>query len=517
MELFGLEIKKKENDEKLLSFTTQNKDDGAIEIDADIGGVGYNGHNGYYFDIDQIPENEYELINLYRFLALQLEIDEALQEIVNEAIISDDLKQSVSVNMDETELSDNIKTKINDEFNGILKLLKFKSNGFGIFKKWYVDGRLYYHKIVDSNNVGKGILDLIPIDPLNIKLIREIKKERTAQTTEASIYNVGDVNEYYLYSETPMVSQKSGTAATGLRIHKDAITLVSSGLLDINGRNILSYLYKSIKPFNNLRLLEDSVVIYRVSRAPERRVFYVDVGNLPTGKAEQYVKDLMNRFKKKIVYDVNKGSIENRKHVLSTMEDFWLPRREGGRGTEVDTLPGGENLGELGDVEYFKSKLYRSLNVPLSRFNSDELSQFNIGRSTEITRDEIKFNKFISRLRSKFSELFRDLLGTQLILKRIMTNEEWLVIKEEISFMYLEDNYFAESKEMEILQDRLNVYDLMNNAGVIGKFYSNETVQKHILRQTDEEIKEERKKIESEQKDEIFNPVEEEPDEGGRF
>lgn len=509
MELFGLEIKKKDNKEKLLSFTTQNKDDGAIEIDADIGGVGYNGHNGYYFDIDQIPENEYELINLYRFLALQLEVDEALQEIVNEAIISDTLNQTVTVNMDETELSDNIKEKISEEFKEILKLLKFKSNGFGIFKKWYVDGRLYYHKIVDSNNVGKGILELIPVDPLNIKLIREIKKDRS-KSIEANIYNVGDVDEYYIYSDTPMVSQKSGTSATGLRIHKDAITLVSSGLLDINGKNILSYLYKSIKPFNNLRLLEDSVVIYRVSRAPERRVFYVDVGNLPTGKAEQYVKDLMNRFKKKIVYDVNKGSIENRKHVLSTMEDFWLPRREGGRGTEVDTLPGGENLGELGDVEYFKSKLYRSLNIPLSRFNSDELAQFNIGRSTEITRDEIKFNKFINRLRDKFSELFRDLLGTQLILKRVITHEEWKLIKEEISFSYLEDNYFAESKEMEILQDRLNVYETMNQAGIIGKYYSHETVQKHILRQTDEEIKEERKLIDSEKNDKVLNPVEEE-------
>lgn len=511
MELFGVEFKRKDVKETKLSFATPKHDDGAIEIDTDMSS-GFNGHVGHYFDIDQIPDNESELINLYRFLALQLEIDEALQEIVNEAIISDDLKNSVTINLDDSELTDNVKDIIRDEFSEVLKLLNFKADGFGIFRKWYVDGKIYYHKIVDPKKPHLGILDLIPIDPLHIKLIREVSKDRT-KSSEANIYDINKTNEYYLYSDKPFESNKTGTATNGLKIHKDAIALVTSGLLDINGKQVLSYLYKSIKPFNNLRLLEDSVVVYRVARAPERRVFYVDVGNLPTNKADQYVMDLMNRFKQKITYDVNKGTIDNRKKVLSTIEDLWLPRREGGRGTEVDTLPGGENLGELGDVEYFKNKLYRSLNVPISRFNTDELSQFNIGRSTEITRDEIKFNKFINRIRTKFSELFIDLLGTQLILKNIMTHEDWIEIKEVVRFSYLEDNYFAESKEMEILQDRLDVYSKLSQENIIGKYYSHEFVQKHILHLSEADIKEQREQIEKEKSDKILNPPTE--DEGG--
>ncbi len=500
IELFGLKIgRAKEEEKKGQTFTTPKNEDGAIEIESTEAGINFAGSMGYAFDLDNVPSDEYELTVNYRNLALQLEIDEAIQEIVNEAIITDEFKQSVSIILDDVDTSDGIKDKIRDEFDHILKLLKFKNDGYGIFRKWYIDGKLFYHKVVDKSTAKRGIVDLIQIDPLNIKLIREYKKHRAEAV---DLYDLQDIEEYYIYSEKPFgdARKESTNRNQGLRINKEAIAYVPSGLMSSDGKVVLSQLYKAIKPYNNLKLMEDSVVIYRVTRAPERRIFYVDVGNLPKGKADQYLKDVMNRFKNKIVYDVNKGTINNRKKFQSMMEDYWLPRREGGKGTEVTTLPGGANLGELGDVELFQTKLYKSLNVPLSRFQQDGTA-FNIGRSTEITRDEIKFSKFIARMRKKFSQLFDDLLKTQLLLKNIITPDDWEDWKDSISYDFLEDNYFQELKQSEILKDRLETLQLMQQAEIIGKYYSHDTVRREILKQTEEEINEEDKKIKEEESD----------------
>lgn len=493
--------------------------DGAVEIETTESGVNFAGQLAYSFDLDSLPTDEFELLFTYRSLALQLEIDEAIQEIVNESIISDDMNPSVAVVLDDVDLSDAIKNKVREEFDYILKLLKFKTEGYGLFRKWYVDGRLYFHKVVDEKSQKKGISELIPIDPLYIKLIREFKKTREGPIDQ---YDLADIEEYFIYSPTPFLEMKKnapGQSTTtphhsGLRIAKEAVTFIPSGLLSADSKLVLSYLYKSIKAFNNLKLMEDSLVIYRVSRAPERRVFYVDVGSLPKGKAEQYLKDVMNRFRNKIVYDVNKGTVNNRKKFQTMMEDYWLPRREGGRGTEVSTLPGGDNLGELDDVNYFKEKLYKALNVPLSRFQSDSTA-FNIGRTTEITRDEIKFSKFIARLRKKFASLFDDLLKTQLVLKKIITVEEWKEIEPEINYTFLEDNYFQELKELEILNDRVESLTNLTNSGAIGKYISHDTVRRTILRQTENDIKEEDKKIEEEADDPKYQEEEEEQDQFG--
>lgn len=505
MELFGYKLSKKTEEDKPggESFSPPRHDDGAIEVESSESGVNYAGTLGYGFDIDAIPTGEYELISTYRELSLQPDIDEAIQEIVNEAVITDEYKQTVAVVLDEVETSDAIKSKIRDEFDHILKLLKFKSNGYGLFRKWYVDGKIIMHKVVDKNKPTNGIIDIIDIDPINIKLVRELKKIRDGQI---ELYDLQQTSEYFLFSQSPFTDGKSGShtsaagGSTALKIAKESVTYVPSGLVNADAKMVLSYLYKCIKPYNNLRLLEDSVVVYRVSRAPERRIFYVDVGNLPKGKADQYLKDVINRFKNKIVYDVNKGTITNRKKFQSMMEDYWLPRREGGKGTEVTTLPGGENLGELGDVEYFKNKLYKSLNVPMSRFQQDG-GAFNIGRTSEITRDEIKFSKFINRLRKKFSGLFNDLLRTQLILKRIITKDEWEEWKEQISYDFLEDNYFQELKDSEILRERLETLQLIQQTEIVGKYYSHDTIRRNILKQTEEEIEEEDKKIAEEEKD----------------
>ncbi len=506
MELFGIEINRKKGSHKSgKTFAPPTESDGALEIETTTGGgVNFAQQNGFSFDLDAMPTDEFELLITYRSLALQQEIDEAVQEIVNEAIITDNSKPSVSIILDDVELSAGIKNKIRDEFDYILSLLKFKTQGYGVFRKWYVDGRLYYHKVVDESSANKGIVQLVPIDPINIKLIREIKKSKDGR---ADVYELSDVEEYFLYSRRPFMEIKGGDKTTqqsssshGLRINKEAVTHVSSGLLSADAKLVLSYLYKAIKPFNNVKLMEDSVIIYRVTRAPERRIFYVDVGNLPKGKAEQYLKDIMNRFRNKVVYDVNKGTINNRKKFQTMMEDYWLPRREGGRGTEVSTLPGGQNLGELEDVEYFKNKLYRSLNVPLSRF-MQEGGAFNIGRTTEITRDEIKFSKFISRLRKSFSSLFDDILKTQLILKKVITIEEWDEIEQSITYDFLEDNYFQELKELEVNNDRIEALSNVVNSGAIGKYISHDYVRRNILRQTEAEIESEDKKMDEESKD----------------
>ena len=500
MQLFGIEIKRaKDEDKSGQTFAPPKNEDGAIEIESTEAGVNFAGSMGYGFDLDNVPSDEYELVTNYRNLALQLEVDEAIQEIVNEAIITDEFKQSVAIILDDVETSDAIKDKIRDEFDHVLKLLKFKSDGYGIFRKWYIDGKLFYHKVVDQSTAKNGIVELIPLDPLNVKLVREFTKKRNAMV---DLYDLKEIEEYYIYSERPFgdAKKESANRNQGLRIHKDAIAYVPSGLMSADGKMVLSNMYKAIKPYNNLKLMEDSVVIYRVTRAPERRIFYVDVGNLPKGKAEQYLNDTMNRFKNKIVYDVNKGTINNRKKFQSMMEDYWLPRREGGRGTEVSTLPGGQNLGELEDVQYFLQKLYKSLNVPMSRFQQDS-SAFNIGRTTEITRDEIKFSKFINRMRKKFSSLFDDLLKTQLILKKVITPDDWEDWKDQISYDFLEDNYFQELKESEVFKDRLETLQLLQGTEIIGKYYSHDTVRREILKMTEEESKEEDKKIKEDEKD----------------
>lgn len=509
---FGEDPDKKKNLKKGVTFTQPSGFDGAVEVETTEAGVNFAQQMAHSFDLDAMPTDEFELLVTYRQLALQQEIDEAIQEICNEAIIQDDMKSAVSVVLDDIEdMSDGIKDKIRDEFDHILKLLKFKSEGYGVFRRWYIDGRVYYHKVIDKSSAKKGIVDIIPIDPINIKLVREFTKKQQGQ---ADIYDLADVKEYFVFSKRPFIEMK-GDANTfahnnvqGLKIPRDAVTYVPSGILSSDGRLVLSYLYKSIKPFNNLKLMEDSLVIYRVTRAPERRMFYVDVGNLPKGKAEQYLKDIMNRFRNKIVYDVNKGTINTRKKFQTMMEDYWLPRREGGRGTEVTTLPGGQNLGELEDVNYVKDKLYRSLNVPLSRFQQDSTA-FNIGRTTEITRDEIKFSKFISRLRKKFSMLFDDLLKTQLLLKKIITEEEWMEIEELISYDFLEDNYFQELKELEILSDRIEAVTNVMNSGAVGKYFSHDYVRRNVLRQTEDDIEEEDKKMEEEKDDPKYKEEEE--------
>lgn len=514
MELFGFKVgKNKEDVRKGTTFVPPTKEDGALEVEVNDTTVSnFAAQLGYTFDLENIPNDEYELIQAYRKLSLEPEVDEGVQEIINDAIITEDRKQSVSIILDELDLSDKIKDKIVEEFEEVLNLLDFKNNSYNIFRRWYIDGRLYYHKVIDKNKPQNGISDVIHIDPFNIKLVREIKQKNEGGL-ESPLYDLKDVQEYYIYASKPIIGKENQAKynhKTALKIPKEAVTFVPSGLVSADGKIILSYLYKSIKPFNDMRLMEDSSVIYRVARAPEKRVFYIDVGNLPKNKAEQYLKDVMNRFRNKVVYDVATGKVNNRKKFMSMIEDYWLPRREGGRGTEISTLPGGENLGVMEDVEYFKTKFYKSLGVPMSRFQSDgQPTAFNIGRTTEITRDEVKFNKFIKRLRKKFSFLFDDLLKTQLVLKKIITLDEWKEIQHDITYSFLEDNYFSELKELEVWNDKLNLIQQMQQAGVIGKYISHDTVRREIMKQSEEMIKEEDKKIVNELSNETFNPKEE--------
>lgn len=486
-----------------VTFVKPQNDDGAIDVD--VSEYQYAAQIQHAFDLDRIPTNEYELIHIYRTMSLNQEIDEAIQEIVNEAIITDEMKSSVSIVLSSVELSENIKDKISEEFDEIVRLLNFKNRGYNLFNRWYIDGKLVFHKVVDTKSKNKGLVDIVPIDPLNIKLIREMPVKRDKDANGLQLYDLSKINEYFLYSKAPIMGKEKGSQesseSTAVRIPRDAITYCTSGVTDETGRNVLSYLYKAIKPWNNLKLMEDSLVIYRVTRAPERRAFYIDVGNLPKGKAEQYLRDTMNRFKNKIVYDASTGTISNQKKYHAMIEDFWLPRREGGRGTEIDTLPGGQQLGEIDDVTYFKDKLYKSLNVPLSRFQQDSAS-FNIGRTTEITRDEVKFSKFISRLRKRFSYIFDDLLKTQLVLKKIITEDEWDEIVDDISYSFLEDNLFSEFKEMELLNERIELVGNLQNNEMIGRYYSKAWVQRNVLKMSDKEIEEMEKEIKEEEPEE---------------
>ena len=473
------------------------------------------GFFGSYVDLEGTYKNEVELIRRYREMALHPEVDSAIEDIVNEAIVSDLNDSPVEIELSNLNASDGIKKIIREEFKTIKDLLDFDKKSHEIYRNWYIDGRLYYHKVIDLKKPEDGIKELRYIDAAKMKYVRHAKKNTkdlgvTARKTDLNSIDQAfpEIEEYFVY--TPKLNYPVGNPSAsqdqkGVKFSKDSISYCTSGLVDRNKGSTLSYLHKAIKALNQLRMIEDSLVIYRLSRAPERRIFYIDVGNLPKVKAEQYLRDVMSRYRNKLVYNASTGEIRDDKKFMSMMEDFWLPRREGGRGTEITTLPGGQNLGELTDVEYFKKKLYKSLNVPISRIEGD--GGFNLGRSSEILRDELKFSKFVGRLRKRFSQMFLDMLRTQLLLKNVITPEDWEVMSEHIQFDFLYDNHFAELKEAELLENRINLATL--SEPYIGKYYSQDYVRRKILRQTDADILEEDAKIEQEIKDGIIaDPLE---------
>jgi hypothetical protein len=488
MELFGFEISRKKQEEeqaKKQSFVAPDTDDGATV-------VAEGGYYGQYVDIEGVKaKDDADLIKKYREISLYPECDAAITDIVNEAIVADDDVQPIDVITDDLKYNDKIKKLIKEEFDQVVKLLKFNANSHDIFRKWYVDGRIYYHMIIDEQNPKAGILELRPIDALKIRKVRSVIEDKDPKTGAKLIKGF---NEFYIYNENVGNTTNPGGLnaggglrnASGLKIAKDSIVYVPSGLIESTSKKMLSYLYKALKPVNQLRMMEDSLVIYRMARAPERRIFYIDVGNLPKGKAESYLRDIMARYKNKIVYDATTGEIRDDRKHMAMLEDFWLPRREGGKGTEISTLPGGENLGQIEDIIYFQKKLYRSLNVPMSRMETE--TGFSLGRSNEISRDELKFNKFVSRLRKKFADLFLQVLKTQLILKGVISREDWEQIKEDIIIDFKKDNYFAELKDAEMLRERMNTLQLVDP--FVGKYYSRLWVRKHILQQSDTDIEE---------------------------
>ena len=485
--LFGFTISRDRiADEKATqqSFTPPQNDDGALTITSAA-------YYGTYVDLDGTAKNEVELISRYREMAMQPEIESAIDDIVNEAICQDDDGTTIKIVLDKLKQPEKIKNAIRAEFDTILKLLNYNNMAVDIFRRYYVDGRMYYHIIVDKTNPLDGIKELRYIDPRKLRKVREIKK-RKDERTGAEIMDV--INEYYIFNDKVVTGSSSNYGPVGVRITTDSIISVVSGLMDSRRAVVLSYLHKAIKPLNQLRMIEDATVIYRISRAPERRIFYIDVGNLPKQKAEQYLRDIMVKYKNKLVYDANTGEVRDDRKFMSMMEDFWLPRREGGKGTEISTLPGGQNLGELEDVKYFEKKLYKSLNVPISRLEPNQ--GFSIGRVAEVTRDELKFSKFVDRLRNKFAELFDQALRVQCILKGICTAEEWDSFKEQIYFDFIQDNNFTEMKEAELMKERLGL--LMQIDPYTGRYYSQTWVQRNVLRMTDDEIKSMQEEIDEE-------------------
>jgi hypothetical protein len=473
-ELFGYTINRKKEKGSGEAFTTPTPDDGT----QDIAGGGF---FGSILDTDGRERTELDLIRRYRDISQQPECDSAIEDIVNETIAYDEFSQSVGIELTRLPYPEKIKRMIRKEFDSVLRLLDFDDKGHDIFRRWYVDGRLYYHKEIDPKRPEQGITSLRYIDPVKIKKVREIEKEKDPKT---GIDIVKRIVEYYIYNEKGLFSAGYGGSNQGIKIAADAITYCPSGVIDQNGGKVLSYLHKAIKPVNQLRMIEDALVIYRISRAPERRIFYIDVGNLPKVKAEQYLKDVMNRYRNKLVYDASTGEIRDDRNQMSMLEDFWLPRREGGRGTEITTLPGGSNLGEIDDIEYFQRKLYRSLNVPISRLEAE--NSFSLGRTTEITRDELKFTKFIQKLRKKYTALFTDILKTQLLLKGIISLNDWDNMKEHIQYDFMKDGHFSELKEAELLNDRIQTLDSIQS--YIGTFFSKQYVLKTVLRMNDSEI-----------------------------
>ena len=488
-EIFGFEIKRKEAKPNSQSFTAPTSDDGTQTI---MGG----GHFGTYLDIEGKVNNESDLIRRYREIAMHPECDMAIEDIINESVVVDDNQEVVRLNLNKVPFSSKVKKSIALEFQNILSLLEFEQKGHDIFRRWYVDGRIVYHKLIDPKNLKQGITELRYIDPRKIKKVRAPKQKPGNEFApkDPKKPQAVEFDEFFIYNEKGV--QPAASATTGLKIAKDAIAYCPSGLVDQQKNLILSYLHKAIKPVNQLRMIEDSVVIYRISRAPERRIFYIDVGNLPKVKAEQYLKDVMNRYRNKLVYDASTGEIRDDRQYMSMLEDFWLPRREGGRGTEITTLPGGSNLGEIDDIKYFQKKLFQSLNVPYSRLDSEASGGLQLGRSTEVSRDEIKFTKFVSRLRNRFNSLFHDLLKTQLILKGIATIEDWEnTLSQTIKYEYVNDGYFAEIKESEMFKDRMETYRNVKDSGMLGTVLSRDYMMKRILKFSEAEIIEQQEKI----------------------
>lgn len=500
MRLFGFEIKRssEQEEQQNVSFAPPVEDDGAVVVAA--GGV-----YGTYVDLEGSARTEAELVTKYRDMMKQPEVDSAVDDVVNEAIVFDGENEIVKINLDRVKMSSGAKKIITDEFNTLLKLLNFNNQAYEIFKRFYVDGRLYYHVIIDENDIASGIKEIRYIDPRKIRKVKEVSKKKD-QTTGATVQKKD--REYFLYNDKGYYNagngnfSQQGAATGGLRIAKDSIVHVTSGLMDANNSVVLSYLNKAIKVLNQLRTLEDATVIYRLSRAPERRIFYIDVGNLPKMKAEQYLRDMMVRHKNRVVYDSQTGEIRDDRKFMTMLEDYWLPRREGSKGTEITTLPGGQNLGEMTDVLYFQKKLYRALNVPESRMQVE--STYNVGRSTEIQRDEVKFSKFVNRIRLRFSDLFVKSLEKQLVLKGVMSLDEWQDIVQDVKFDYAQDNYFAELKNLEMMKERLGVLiDLENFAG---RYVSHVWIRKNILQQTDEEIEQIDEEMEQEDYDPRYQP-----------
>ena len=503
-ELFGYELKKK-TATKAQSFVAPSDEEGTLDI------AGTSGFFSQYINLDRSAKNDWDLIRKYRQTAENPECDMAIEDIVNETVTADEDDTSVKINLDYVPVSDAIKGKMGDEFKEILRLLDWKDRGHYIFKRWYIDGRIFYHKMVDRASPRKGIAEVRYIDPKFIKKVRMVEKtmDRQGGPNHNEVDLVKRTQEFFVYNEAGVYPLFQGTAGPpgknnqGIKVTPDSITYVTSGIFNPTSKQVYGHLHKAIRPVNQLRMMEDALVIYRIARAPERRIFYIDVGNLPKPKAEQYLKDVMNRYRNKVVYDATTGELKDDRNHQSMLEDFWLPRREGGRGTEITTLPAGQNLGEMDDVEYFKQKVWRSLNIPLSRLESD--SGFNMGRSAEIQRDEVKFNKFIQRLRKKFSGVFQDILKTQLLLKGIVTPEDWDLLKESIIYDFNDDNHFFELKDAEIFTNRINSLQVVTE--YIGTYFSKEWIRKQVLHQTDDEIEEIDAQIEAEKADGDVDPM----------
>ena len=478
MELFGFTVKKKRPEQEIRSVIAPTPDDGSAVVNSAAA------YYGLVVDLEGIIKNDADLIRRYRESATYADCDQAIEEIVNEAIVSDVDKPTVTLVLDDLKVSESIKKKIREEFDVVLKMYKFGVKSHDIFRQWYVDGRLYYHIILDEKNPKNGIIELRFVDPRKIRKIKDIKKERNDKGVEV----MKTIEEYYLYNDKGITEQTT----QGVKMSVDSIILCTSGLIDANTNMVLSYLHKAIKPVNQLKVMEDALVIYRISRAPERRIFYIDVGNLPKLKAEQYVNDIMVKFRNKVVYDVSTGEVKDNRQHLSLMEDFWMPRREGGKGTEITTLAGGQNLGQIEDIEYFQRKLYQALNVPLSRLMPDQ--NFSLGRTSEITRDEVKFDKFIQRLRKKFSSIFLDALRVQLIAKGIIRADEWDEMSDQIRFDFQRDNHFTEMKNSEIINSRLALLQIIDP--YVGKYFSMNWVKENVLMMTEDDIKEMDKEME---------------------
>ena len=502
VKLFGFTLGKKDvvqiqpSEQPSFALPTEAMDDGAVTITQ-------NAYYGTYVDLEGSVRNEIELITRYREMANHPELEMAIDDIVNEAITHDETGRTVDIVLDNLKQPDTIKKKISDEFETVLKMLNFGNLSDDLFKRWYIDGRIYYHVVVDESRPKEGIQELRYIDPRKIRKVREIKKDRDTKTNAMIVKSIA---EYYVYNDKGQTTQTyTSNVNAGIRIAPESIINVNSGLMDAKNTFVISYLHKAIKPLNQLRMIEDAVVIYRISRAPERRIFYIDVGNLPKGKAEQYLRDIMAKYRNKMVYDASTGELRDDRKHMSMLEDFWLPRREGGKGTEITTLPAGQNLGELEDVKYFRSKLLQALNVPASRMEPQQGGMIGIGRTSEVTRDEVKFTKFIVRLRNKFSQIFDNALKIQLVLKGICTIEEWDEFKEDIYYNYKKDNNFTELRDAELLRERLGLLQTVDP--YIGRYYSMAWVQKNVLQMDEEEMKKMKKEIAKEEEEGIGGPT----------